>query len=341
MAINKTPIIPSQSWRNINDHFLKALDDEWYFTLVQIENMINKYTTLFYMEKQINTLHLPVTTGSISSPMGLGSDSLPVKIKLNGVDTYLADSMQFLLEYATRLFKNGAYYIMPSFRGEKEDARHLSQFYHSEVEIAGTLEDVMKLAEDYIKYISINILSEFGEQLQNTVGSIEHIKSLIEKEKFPEVTFEEACKILNNSEKYIEYHKEGFRTINSLGEQQLINYFGGVVWLKSFDILAVPFYQEITDDKKYAKNADLLFGIGETLGAGERHMSGREVRNALKMHGVEEEDYNWYIKMKDVKPLKTAGFGMGIERYILWLTNQKDIRDCQLLPRFNGEEIVV
>ena len=59
------------------------------------------------------------------------------------------------------------------------------------------------------------------------------------------------------------------------------------------------------------------------------------------MHNVNENEYGWYIKMKDKYPLKTSGYGMGIERYILWLTKKDDIRDCQLLPRFNGEEIVV
>ncbi len=68
-------------------------------------------------------MHLPITTGSISSPMGLGSDSIPVKIQLGGRDTYLADSMQFALEYGCRFFENGVWYIMPSFRGESEDKK--------------------------------------------------------------------------------------------------------------------------------------------------------------------------------------------------------------------------
>lgn len=339
--MKKQIINPPKSWKDINNHFLNAIDNEWYINLIELENLITKYTTLFYSEIKLKTLHMPITTGSISSPMGLGSDSVPVKINLHGIDTYLADSMQFSLEYAIRLFKRGTYYIMPSFRGEKEDERHLSQFYHSEVEIEGTLEDVMRLAESYIKYLSSHILEEFGENLKLIAGNIEHITKLIEKEKFPEITFEEACEILNNSSEFIEYHKEGYRTINALGEKELIKYFDGIVWLKNFDVLSVPFYQDITKDKKYAKNADLLFGIGETLGAGERHASGEEVREALKIHNVSEEEYSWYIQMKDKYPLKTSGYGMGIERYILWLTNKDDIRDCQLLPRFNGQEIVV
>ena len=231
---------------------------------------------------------------------------------------------------------------MPTFRGEKADERHLCQFYHSEVEIPGTLDDIIKLAEDYVKYLSLHILLEYEEELKKIAGNLDHIKNLINMNKFPEVTFEEACNILNGSDKFIEYNKkQGFRKINALGEKELIKHFGGVVWLKNFDFLSVPFYQDITLDKKYAKNADLLLGIGETLGSGERHENGIQVKNALKLHNVGENEYEWYIKMKDMYPLKTSGFGMGIERYILWLTRKDDIRDCQLLPRFNGEKIVV
>ena len=73
--------------------------------------------------------------------------------------------MQFMLEYGCRMFKEGCYYIMPSFRGEEADERHLCQFYHSEAEIPGTLDDVMKLVEEYLIYLSRRLLEEFSEQM--------------------------------------------------------------------------------------------------------------------------------------------------------------------------------
>lgn len=140
----------SNSWKDQNNHYIMALKDEWYRQLIKLENLVTEETVKFYSMKGIITMHLPVTTGSISSPMGRGSDSLPVKVELCGVETYLADSMQFLLEYGCRLSKNGCYYIMPCFRGEEADERHLCQFYHSEVEIPGTLDTIMDLADEYI-----------------------------------------------------------------------------------------------------------------------------------------------------------------------------------------------
>lgn len=332
-------IEPKKLWQDSKTHFIKAIDDEWYRKLVDIDNLISKYTNLFYIDKNIKTMHLPITTGSISSPMGLGSDSKPVKIKLGGCDTYLADSMQFALEYGCRFFKDGVWYIMPSFRGEGEDKRHLSQFYHSEAEIPGKLEDVMKLVEEYLKYLSENILKEYEKEIIQIAGTSKHIHEFLKLKEIPKITFEEAVRILKNDERYFEYSELGFRNITQRGEKALMEHFNGFVWLTKFDVKAVPFYQS-TSDKKYANNADLLLGIGETVGAGERHCNGDDVREALKLHKVSEEEYEWYIEMKDKYPMQTSGFGMGVERFILWLTKKDDIRDCQVLPRFLGKNIV-
>ena len=130
---------------------------------------------------------------------------------------------------------------------------------------------------------------------------------------------------------------EGYRSISSLGEQELMRRKGGYVWLINADELSVPFYQAINpDDLRSAINGDLLFGIGETVGSGERHSNSNELKEAIIRHDVNMEDYSWYIKMKEIYPMVTSGFGMGIERYLMWLTNEDDIRDFQLLPRFNG-----
>lgn len=336
----KNLIEPKKSWKVPETHFINAINDEWYRKLVEIDNLISKYTNLFYIEKNIRTMHLPITTGSISSPMGLGSDSQPVKIKLGGCDTYLADSMQFALEFGCRFFENGVWYIMPTFRGEREDKRHLSQFYHSEAEICGKLEDVIHLVEEYLKYLSKNILNEYEKEIINIAGTSEHIHKLINLKEIPRVTFEQAIEILKNDKKYFEYNQLGFRNITTEGEKALIKYFNGCVWITNFDLKAVPFYQSINTDKIHANNADLLIGIGETVGAGERHCTGDEVREALKLHQVSEKEYKWYIEMKDKYPMQTSGFGMGIERFILWLTQKDDIRDCQVLPRFLGQDII-
>lgn len=329
------------SWKNLESHYLNVLSDPWYKCIAELQNLINVHTTKFYLEREIKTLHLPITTGSISSPMGLGSDSLPVMVNLFGVDTFLADSMQFMLEYGCRIFEKGCYYIMPSFRGEDADERHLCQFYHSEAEIPGKLDDVIKLVEDYIIYLCKAIIGEYGDELSKFNRGNDHIIKIIDKKSFPRISFDEAAKLLKNSSEYISESPEGFRSISREGEKKLISLFDGIVWLTHFDYLSVPFYQATSkEDSSKAINADLLFGIGEVVGSGERHEYGLEVINALNRHNVQTDEYEWYINMKDKFPMKTSGFGLGLERFILWLTNHNDIRDCQILPRFNGVNII-
>lgn len=334
------------TWKYPATHYLKVLNSKWYKQLVILENLITEETMRFYSDRGIITMHLPVTTGSISSPMGRGSDSKPVKVNIEGIDTYLADSMQFLLEYGCRLTERGCYYIMPSFRGEKADERHLCQFYHSEAEIPGKLEDVIDLVEQYIKYLSKKILERIGTQLKETIGDISHIEKIANyKENFEKITFNEAEKILKKKfpddiTEYIEY-ENGWRNITKKAEKALIKIFNGIVWVTNYDELAVPFYQKKDSKiKGTTRNADLLMGIGETVGCGERHNDYKELMKALKKHCVLPEDYEWYINMKKEIPLQTAGFGMGVERFLMWVLKAKDIRNMQICLRFNGKNIL-
>ena len=341
----KNNYIPN-TWKNLDTHYIKALDTDWYKLLVKLQNLLSVETMKFYEKKDIYAIHLPVTTGSISSPMGRGSDSSPVKINLEGVETYLADSMQFLLEYGCRLTDKGVYYVMPSFRGEKADERHLCQFYHSEAEIIGDLNDVMTLIEQYIKHLSKQIVKKLGPEIKEMIGDISHIEKMANyKGHFPRLTFDQVEKEIkkhhpNDIEKYIEYH-EGWRNITREGEKEIMSYHDGLVWITNYDILAVPFYQRYDSKiKGTTKNADLLMGIGETVGCGERHANYEEIIDSLAQHEVPVDEYKWYVNMKKEKPLNTSGFGMGTERFFMWVLKCDDIRNMQICPRFNGINII-
>ena len=335
------------TWKEPEIHYIKAMDDPWFKLLVKLQNLLSIETMKFYEEKNIVTIHLPVTTGSISSPMGRGSDSLPVKVNLEGIDTYLADSMQFLLEYGCRLTENGVYYIMPSFRGEKADSRHLCQFYHSEAEIIGNLDDIINLVEEYIKYLSKKIVEKLGTELKKAIGDISHVENIANYNgHFPRITFNEAEKELkqiygDDINKYIEYN-DGWRNITRLGEKEILKLHEGLVWITNYDILAVPFYQKYDCNiKGTTKNADLLMGIGETVGCGERHSTYDELINSLKYHDINKDEYEWYINMKKIRPLNTSGFGMGTERFFMWVLKSNDIRNMQICLRFNGEKTIL
>lgn len=331
------------SWRRPDTHFLEALKSGWYRALFRIQSDIAMHTEHFFRSKGMLSTMLPITTTSISSPMGLGSDSLPVSVTLDGKETYLADSMQFMLEYAVRMNGKGAFYIMPSFRGEVPDARHLNQFYHSEAEICGGLEDVVALVSEYVVYLARNLLETAREDLSKiAVDGLQHIESLVARgNAIPAVRFADAVNELGMDPRYVDVRHEGFVTISNLGERMLIDRYGGPVWLTNMPSLSVPFYQADEDsDDRYSRTADLLMGIGETVGAGERHVTEAGLRAALDRRHVASEPYQWYLDMKRVQPIRTSGFGMGVERFVCWLAGHDDIRDCQVLPRLYGVDII-
>jgi asparaginyl-tRNA synthetase len=331
-----------KSWMDLEQHYLKAIADPWYKVLIEVQDALNYSTTEFFRSENLKTLLLPITTGCISSPMGLGSDSHPVPVNIAGIETYLADSMQFMLEYGCRFAQPGCSYFMPSFRGEKEDQTHLSQFYHSEAEIQGSLSDVIQLVERYIKFMCTQILEHHASSIESVTKNLSHIEKVATFSNcFPQITFDEAVNLLDNNSQFIKVKEPGIRVLTRQGEQALIAKFDGFVWVTEFDHLSVPFYQAFTAGEKKSKSADLLFGLGEVVGAGERHTTGAEMLRALELHKVDPSTYKWYYQMKENFPLQTAGFGLGTERFICWLLKNNDVRDCQLIPRFNGIKTII
>lgn len=319
-------------------HFLKAIQSPWYRALVQLEDTLTAATVGFWTQRGVRYGYLPLTTSAVSSPMGLGSDSKPVAVNMFGVETFLADSMQFGLEYLCRMAPAGAYYLMPSFRGEPVDETHLSQFMHSEAELPASLDVIMDVAEDYLRRICGDLAASCPDLIAHATGALTHLDRVVgDPSRFSRVTFEDAAGVLNSDPRWIRT-EAGWRTLTRAGERELMARCGQFLWVTHWDQMAVPFYQAV-DDAGRALNADLLFGPGEVIGAGQRHTTGEQVADALRTHGVAAENYDWYVEMKHVAPMETSGFGLGIERFLMWLLQHDDIRDMQIFPRENGRQI--
>ncbi|GAA1918637.1 amino acid--tRNA ligase-related protein [Streptantibioticus ferralitis] len=323
-------------WRPASDRFIKIMDDPFYRVLVDLQDLLTTRTTEFWAARRVKALHLPITTSSISSPMGLGSDSTPVEIDLFGDRTFLADSMQFMLEYGCRFNAEGAWYLMPSFRGEDADETHLNQFFHSEAEIVGGLDDVMATVQEYVQALAWSVLDRMADEVGDVAGGVGHLEHMADLDSFPRLTLDEAVDHLGSDPDAV-HHADGWRTLTRHGERRLMDEISPILWVTHFDHLSVPFYQAYADpEQRSSLSADLLFGVGEVVGSGERHATGAEVRKALAQHQVSGEAYRWYVDMKDVRPLRTSGFGMGVERWLMWVLNHRDIRELQLAPRLNG-----
>lgn len=324
----------AQPWADPR-RFLRLVDDPWFRLVVALQDRVSVATTGFWSARGLRTMHLPVTTHAVSSPMGLGSDSLPVRVDLFGVPTYLADSMQFMLEYGCRLWPSGVYYVMPSFRGEAADPTHLCQFFHSEAEIPGGLDDVIAVAGEYLRHLCVDLLDALGPELAAVVGDVRHVEALAGGQQPVRLTFDEACAQLDDG--LVRTDEGGWRTLTRAGELALLDRHGAPVWVTHFDHLAVPFYQAYADPAgRSAANADLLLGLGELIGAGQRHTDAASAEAALAHHGVDAEPYRWYLDLKAERPMPTSGFGMGVERFLAWVLRHDDVRDLQVLPRVNG-----
>lgn len=314
-------------------HLDILLQNEWYQILNGLFVSIFTATHEFYQKKNIQPSLFPITTGAISSPMGLGSDSLPISVKINGQKVFLADSMQFCLEIGARLNEKGAYYIMPTFRGEKTDARHLNEFIHSEVEIKGTRDDIMNLAEEYIKYLIRYILKHNTEQISKITGNVDHLKNAL-KHKFYRIDYTLAVSELVKIKGATKQIGNEFIDITPKGEKIILDKYGDFTWLVNLPWKLVPFYQAKNPNQKgSAFAADLLAGIGEILGCGQRVLTVEDLDTSLAEHNVDPLPYMWYRRMREINCVQTSGFGLGIERFILWILRHNDIRDCTILLR--------
>lgn len=326
-------IAPPRTWHDPALQLQAALESPWYRTITRLNASLLTTTASFYAARGIAPAVMPLTVTSVSSPMGPGSDSLPVSVRLFGERVHLADSMQFQLELLLRHGFDGVHYVMPTFRGEEPDDTHLNQFFHSEAEIAGDLEDVVALVEDYVRALARGLLGAHAADVAALAGGVDHLEDLAERASFPRLSYAEASRDL--PAECFGRAPSGALVIRRSGEQALIERFGGPVWLTHPDRLAVPFYQA-RGPGATARSADLLLGVGEVAGCGARHPDGESVRRALDEQGVPVAEYAWYVHMKDVHPLQSAGFGLGLERLLLWVVRHDDIRDMHVMPRLKG-----
>jgi asparaginyl-tRNA synthetase len=323
--------------------------------LVSIRHFVQMISHYYFStEQQAKNVDLFMMTSSVSSPMGPGSDSEPIQISFGGLETNLVDSSQFGFEPLLLKNLNKVYCYLPSMRGENPDTRHLNQFFHCEFEMIGQLDDVMKIAETYIKRLAELLMQLthatdlISDQPENTQDALE---SILAVESFPRVTFDEAADILLHqpNHKHLLQTTSHGRDITAEGESELLRQLGygyKPVWITHYDRDRAPFYQKPSkNNTDKVENADLLlpalrnkaFG-GEVLGAGQRQDSVDEMIESLKrQNGILPEPYEWYINLRRIPGYNTtAGFGLGIERFLAWILCKSNIRDVSLYPRIKG-----
>ncbi|WP_225729196.1 MULTISPECIES: amino acid--tRNA ligase-related protein [unclassified Nocardia] len=321
---------------NVPGAFVEAIGSPWYQLVSDLHDVVTRATVEYASSRGLKWLHLPITTRTVTCAPAAGSDAGPVPVCVSGVDSFLVDSMQFALEYGCRTACGGCYTIMPSFRSDSPDATHLGQYTHSEAEIPGDLDDLIEYVEGYIRALSGAVLDGMGDRLAVARGDISHLQRVAGRNgSFEQISYAEAVRLVCDIEGAVTTG-ENFSELTRKGEQAVMEKVDEIVWVRNFETMSVPFYHAFADQgARYAANADLFFGLGEIIGSGERHSDSGELRKSMDMHGVVQSDYEWYIRMRDEAPMKTAGFGMGVDRFLMWVLRHDDIRDIPIISRID------
>lgn len=181
-------------------HYLDLTHGNYYHALIILRHFLRQISDYYFSSiHKAKCVDLFMLTPSISSPMGPGSDSEPIPIRFGNLKTYLTDSSQFGFE---PLLLNGlkkVYCYLPSMRGEDCDNRHLNQFYHCELEMVGTLDKLIPIIEGYIKILcqTILLMNNVVKKISCDPNLTRKILTLtVKKNKFPQITFDEAIDIL-------------------------------------------------------------------------------------------------------------------------------------------------
>jgi asparaginyl-tRNA synthetase len=326
---------PPHTWHSPEQHLLSVVSHPWYALIGDLIHEVSIVAFEVFGARGVKACPLPVTTASISSPMGKGSDSVPVEVEICGERTFLADSMQFALELVVRQQRSGAWYLMPTFRGEDPDETHLNQFLHLEAELNCDFSLVKELVDELISSLASRLLlSPLSSDIAAAAGSVKHL-NVLSRGKFPVISYARATELVGAVPGAIRY-VSGMPVLTRLGESEVVLQMNHpACWVVDPSAELVPFYQAARPDGS-AICGDLLMAIGEVAGAGQRHTGYEECATALHDHGIDTASYQWYLEMKRIAPMVTSGFGIGVERLLASLLDQQDIRNIPLAPRLRG-----
>ncbi len=309
----------------------------------------------FFQERDFVYVHTPLITGSDCEGAGemfqvTTMDLTNVPMTEDGkVDfsqdffnkpTNLTVSGQLNGETYAMAFRN-IYTFGPTFRAENSNTtRHAAEFWMIEPEIAfADLEDDMILAESMIKYIIRYVLENAPEEMaffNNFIdkGLIERLEGVMNSE-FGHVTYTEAIEILEKNNDNFEYKVSWGCDLQTEHERYLTEeVFKRPVFVTDYPKEIKAFYMKLNEDGKTVAAMDCLVpGIGEIIGGSQREDDYEKLSARMKELGLNEEDYDFYLDLRKYGSARHAGFGLGFERCVMYLTGMGNIRDVIPFPR--------
>lgn len=326
--------------------------------VTRVRNCLSQAIHRFFHENGYVWISTPILTASDTEGAGemfrvstLDMMNLPMDDKgqvdfsedFFGKETYLTVSGQLNGEtYACAMSK--IYTFGPTFRAENSNtSRHLAEFWMIEPEVAfADLSDIAQLSEDMLKYVCRAVLEEraddmaFFEQRINK-DVVKRLQALIDSD-FVRMDYTDAIDILQNSGKTFEFPVEWGVDLSSEHERYLAEeHVGAPIIMQNYPKDIKAFYMRLNDDGKTVAAMDVLApGIGEIIGGSQREERLDVFDARLEAMGLSKEDYGWYRDLRRYGTVPHAGFGLGFERLVAYVTGMQNVRDVIPFPRTPG-----
>ena len=359
---NSTPDYPLQKKRH-SFEYLRTISHlrprtNAFQAVFRVRSMIAYAIHQFFQERDFVYVHTPLITGSDCEGAGemfrvttLDLDNIPktedgaidYSQDFFGKETSLTVSGQLNGETYAQAFRN-IYTFGPTFRAENSNTtRHAAEFWMIEPEIAfADLQDNMMLAESMLKYVINYVLEHAPEEMEffNSFvdqGLLERLKSVAASD-FAHVTYTEAVEILEKNNDKFDYKVFWGCDLQTEHERYLTEeIYKRPVFVTDYPKEIKAFYMKLNEDGKTVAAMDCLVpGIGEIIGGSQREDDYDKLLNRMNELGLKEEDYGFYMDLRKYGSTRHAGFGLGFERCVMYLTGMSNIRDVVPFPRTVG-----
>jgi asparaginyl-tRNA synthetase len=260
-----------------------------------------------------------------------------------GRRAYLTVSGQLEGEIFALAFSN-VYTFGPTFRAENSNTpRHLAEFWMVEPEMAFyELEDNMRLAQDFLKYTIRYVLEHCSEDLEffneriekSVLATLQHVA----ESDFGHISYTDAIEELKKSAKNWEFPVEWGSDLQTEHERFLSEeIFKKPVIVTDYPKDIKPFYMRVNEDDRTVRAMDVLVPrVGEIIGGSQREERYDVLTQRLRASGLDEKAYWWYLELRKYGSVPHSGFGLGLERMMMYLTGLKNIRDVIPFPRTPG-----
>ena len=329
-----------------------------YYAVFRIRSLAAQIVHQFFMERGFVYVHTPIITASDCEGAGemfqvttLDVQN-PPRTEQGAVDyaqdffkkqANLTVSGQLNVETFCLAFRN-VYTFGPTFRAEiSYTQRHAAEFWMIEPEIAfADLYDDMDLAEEMIKYVISHVLEQAPDELNFLNSFVEpgllDKLSHVSQSEFVRCTYTEAIDILVHSGAAFEYPVSWGVDLQTEHERYLTEkHFGKPVFVYDYPREIKAFYMRLNDDQKTVAAVDMLVpGIGELVGGSQREEREDVLKQRLAEYHLDEAAYSWYMDTRRFGSAPHAGFGLGFERLVMYLTGMSNIRDVLPFPRTTG-----